>query len=331
VRTKKGQHDIGRPPQTETTSNLNQAPVRGLEVMKDGRIRPLSYYNGKGLADVRWVSGRFLLSLQEIWEEMGDDILRRVAASHPELLLMAMCKIAAVQRIEVGQPDDFSGLKSKAEIVDKLEERAGPEARKLFESFIKKVEAPSRMERARTAAEIAEQAQEQQALLGSGRTDAAAKARLNDTDTALHGFVRRCSAALFKIAEGRHHPLSGAPAGREGGRPRRVKRGTGRSGGPAGELVPAGAIERRASGLGYGPDGAGFGDRPSRSSRRSEHIVSLGSLIRQSVKSARFRVRPIRRSRHPMQSQRPPGGPTYSSSKPNGANVGGGGRHVLQA
>jgi hypothetical protein len=141
VRTKKGQHDIGRPPQTETTSNLNQAPVRGLEVMKDGRIRPLSYYNGKGLADVRWVSGRFLLSLQEIWEEMGDDILRRVAASHPELLLMAMCKIAAVQRIEVGQPDDFSGLKSKAEIVDKLEERAGPEARKLFESFIKKVEA----------------------------------------------------------------------------------------------------------------------------------------------------------------------------------------------
>jgi hypothetical protein len=93
------------------------------------------------LGDVRWVSGRFLLSMQEVWEELGDDILRRVAASHPELLLMAMCKIAAVQRIEVGQPDDFSGLKSKAEIVDKLEERAGPEARKLFETFIKKVEA----------------------------------------------------------------------------------------------------------------------------------------------------------------------------------------------
>jgi hypothetical protein len=36
---------------------------------------------------------------------------------------------------------DFSGLKSKEEIVDKLEERAGPEARKLFETFIKKVEA----------------------------------------------------------------------------------------------------------------------------------------------------------------------------------------------
>ena len=139
MRIKKGQHDIGRPPQTVTTSNLNHAPVRGLEVMKDGRIRPLSYYNGKGLADVRWVSGRFLLSLQELWEEMGDDILRRVAASHPELLLMAMVKISAVQRVEIGQPDDFSGLKSEQAIVEKLEERAGPEVRKLFESFIKKV------------------------------------------------------------------------------------------------------------------------------------------------------------------------------------------------
>jgi hypothetical protein len=57
------------------------------------------------------------------------------------LLLMAICKIAAVQRIEVGQSGDFSGLKSKDEIAARLEERAGLETRKLFESFIKKVEA----------------------------------------------------------------------------------------------------------------------------------------------------------------------------------------------
>jgi hypothetical protein len=72
---------------------------------------------------------------------MGDDILRRVGESHPELLLMAVCKIAAVQRIEVGQPGDFTGLKGKDEIAARLEERAGPETRKLFETFIKKVEA----------------------------------------------------------------------------------------------------------------------------------------------------------------------------------------------
>jgi hypothetical protein len=45
---------------------------------------------------------------------MGDDIFRRVADEHPELLLMAMVKLANVQRVEVGQPGDFTGLKSKA-------------------------------------------------------------------------------------------------------------------------------------------------------------------------------------------------------------------------
>jgi hypothetical protein len=122
--------------------------IKALKVLKNGQLKPVVkpdqgnyYYNSNRLGDVRWLSGRFLLSLQEHWEENGDEILRRVAASHPELLLMAMCKISAVQRVEVGDPGDFSGLKSKDEIVERLEERAGPEARKLFESFIRKVEA----------------------------------------------------------------------------------------------------------------------------------------------------------------------------------------------
>jgi hypothetical protein len=66
-------------------------------VLKNGQIRPLTYYNGKGLGDVRWVSGRFLLSMQEVWEEKGIDVLRRVADEHPELLLMAMVKLANVR------------------------------------------------------------------------------------------------------------------------------------------------------------------------------------------------------------------------------------------
>jgi hypothetical protein len=65
MRSKKGLHDIGRPPQKETVSDLRHTPVRAMEVLKNGQIRRLSYYNGKGLSDVRWVSGRFLLSLQQ--------------------------------------------------------------------------------------------------------------------------------------------------------------------------------------------------------------------------------------------------------------------------
>ena len=103
-------------------------------------LRPLTYYGGKGLANVRMISGRFLLSLQDLWERRGDEILDRVADEHPELILLSQIKLASVTRIEVSSPDDFSKLKSKQEIVEKLEERAGPQARKLFEKFIEEVE-----------------------------------------------------------------------------------------------------------------------------------------------------------------------------------------------
>ena len=46
----------------------------------------------------------------------------------------------AFSRLEVGSPGDFSKLGSQQAIVQKLEERAGPEARKLFEKFMRDVE-----------------------------------------------------------------------------------------------------------------------------------------------------------------------------------------------
>jgi hypothetical protein len=94
----------------------------------------MTYTNGKN-ADVRWVSDRFLASFSNLWERRGDEILDRCADEFPELVMMCMTKIAQVQRIEVGQPGDFSGL-DKRGIVEKLEQRAGPAARKLFEKFI---------------------------------------------------------------------------------------------------------------------------------------------------------------------------------------------------
>jgi hypothetical protein len=44
---------------------LGDAPIRALEVMKNGQLRPLTYVNGK-TADVRWVSGRFLASFSNL-------------------------------------------------------------------------------------------------------------------------------------------------------------------------------------------------------------------------------------------------------------------------
>jgi hypothetical protein len=82
------------------------------------------------------ISGHFLLSFQSLWERRGDEILGRVADEHPELILLSQIKLASVARLEVGAPTDFSNLGSKQAIIEKLEERAGPKARKLFEKFV---------------------------------------------------------------------------------------------------------------------------------------------------------------------------------------------------
>ena len=129
----------GRPPLAKPSSPQT-GPINAIEVQPNGKLRPLTYWGGKGLADVRVVSGRFLLSFQDLWESRGDEILDRVADEHPELILLAQIKLASVTRIEVGAPSDFSHLGSKQAIIEKLEERAGPQARKLFEKFIKDVE-----------------------------------------------------------------------------------------------------------------------------------------------------------------------------------------------
>jgi hypothetical protein len=40
-------------------------------------------------------------------------------------------------RVEVGGPGEFAAVANKQEILQKLEERGGPEAAKLFEKFTK--------------------------------------------------------------------------------------------------------------------------------------------------------------------------------------------------
>ena len=85
-------------------------PINAIEVQPSGKLKPLTYWGGKGLADVRMISGSFLLSFQSLWERRGDEILDRVADEHPELILLSHIKLASVTRLEVGAPTDFSNL-----------------------------------------------------------------------------------------------------------------------------------------------------------------------------------------------------------------------------
>jgi hypothetical protein len=51
-----------------------------------------------------------------------------------------MVTLAKVIRWEVGTPGAFDRPRSPQEIMNKLEERVGPEGRKLFERFLRKVQ-----------------------------------------------------------------------------------------------------------------------------------------------------------------------------------------------
>jgi len=95
---------------------------------------------GNGIRDIREVSGEFFLSVQDVWRERGNEILHRVADSYPELFFAGMIKFCQVTKVEVGSPGDFVKLGSKQAIIEKLEQKAGPEARKLFEKFVRDVE-----------------------------------------------------------------------------------------------------------------------------------------------------------------------------------------------
>ena len=62
-----------------------------------------------------------------------------MADQYPELIFSGMIKLAKVTRIEVGSPGDFAKL-GKQGILEKLQEKAGPKARQLFEKFMRDVD-----------------------------------------------------------------------------------------------------------------------------------------------------------------------------------------------
>jgi hypothetical protein len=62
---------------------------------------------------------------------------------------------------EIGTPGDFERPRSSAEIIQKLEERVGPEGRKIFECFLKQV---SRLQEKQRLAIMGEEAEEAEVI-----------------------------------------------------------------------------------------------------------------------------------------------------------------------
>jgi hypothetical protein len=62
-----------------------------------------------------------------------------VAKKYPAQYFAGMVALARIMRWEVGKPSSFDCPRTPEEIMNKLEERVGPEARKLFERFLRRV------------------------------------------------------------------------------------------------------------------------------------------------------------------------------------------------
>ena len=82
----------------------------------------------------------FLPTCTPLGWNSGREVIDRLIAERPEVFLLAMLKIAQVHRVEVGRPQDFDRPSSKEEALLRLEQSAGPKARKMLEDFLAKVE-----------------------------------------------------------------------------------------------------------------------------------------------------------------------------------------------
>jgi len=87
------------------------------------------------------ITSMFLRDVQELWYEMGPDALRRMASETPALFCQMVAKLAQVQRVEIGKPGDFKQARSMDQLMEMVEERAGPKGRELFGKFVQDMEA----------------------------------------------------------------------------------------------------------------------------------------------------------------------------------------------
>jgi hypothetical protein len=86
------------------------------------------------------LSQHFLGDLQEDWEQHGKDILLVMRKEFPEIYFQSFVKLAMIHRVELGQPQAFEPPRTREEVLQKMEERAGQAGRKLLENFLAKLD-----------------------------------------------------------------------------------------------------------------------------------------------------------------------------------------------
>ena len=87
----------------------------------------------KGGETVKSLSTAFLADLEEDWRQHGKEIFSVLREKYPQAYFQGIVSLARFIRWDVESTSGFDRTLSPEEIMDKLEERVGPEGRKLFE------------------------------------------------------------------------------------------------------------------------------------------------------------------------------------------------------
>jgi hypothetical protein len=93
--------------------------------------------NGGGT--IKALSAEFLFDLQQHWRKSREQVLDDVAKKYPAQYFAGMVTLAKVIRWEIGEPGAFDRPRSPEEVMDRLEQRVGPEGRRMFERFLKQI------------------------------------------------------------------------------------------------------------------------------------------------------------------------------------------------
>jgi hypothetical protein len=87
---------------------------------------------------VKTLSAAFLADLQEDWLAHGKKVFPVLREKFPQAYFNGLIALSRVIRWEDVNVETERGL-TPDEIMDRLEERVGPEGRKIFEAFLKQV------------------------------------------------------------------------------------------------------------------------------------------------------------------------------------------------
>jgi hypothetical protein len=108
---------------------------------------------GRPLGSRNKLSEDYLRDMHVAWTAHGSAVLDRIITDRPEIFFLAMTKLALVHPVEQGQPRDFDDRpRPREQALEKLEQRAGPKARKMFERFLARIDKLERSEEEISAA-----------------------------------------------------------------------------------------------------------------------------------------------------------------------------------